>query len=156
MFQIEFIFIDLIQRMRGVGVKRKVRAEIREKMRNGASIHVLSDEYEVSIRTIYRILEEKYSIKRKRGRKNALTSREARNLIRKSRENPMLSASKLAKAVDVCVSTQTVRNILKRNQFRNKRVKRLESISASNKEKRLQFAQKHVTWGKKMEKSYFQ
>ena len=28
-------------------------------------------------------------------------------------------------------------------------MKRLESVSASNKEKRLQFAQKHVTWGKK-------
>ena len=82
--------------MRGVSVKRKVRAEIREKMRNGASVHALSDEYEVSVRTIYRILEEKYSVKRKRERKNALTSQEARNLIRKSRENPMLSASKLA------------------------------------------------------------
>jgi len=67
--------------MRGVSVKRKVRAEIREKMRNGASVHALSDEYEVSVCTIYWILEEKYSVKRKRGRKNALTSQEVCNLI---------------------------------------------------------------------------
>ena len=67
--------------MRGVGVKRKIRAEIREKMRNGASVHVLADEYELSVRTIYRIVSEVFSFERKRGRKSALTSRESWNLL---------------------------------------------------------------------------
>lgn len=118
-------------------------------MRNGASVHVLADEYELSVRTIYRIVSEVFSFERKRGRKSALTSRESWNLLRKSRENPMLSASKLAKAVNLSISTQTVRNILKKNRFRNKRVKHPELVSPVNKEKRLQFARKHVTWGKK-------
>ena len=53
--------------MRGVGVGRKDKAKIREKFRNGTPVHVLADEYSLSSRTIYRIIEEVYSKHRKRG-----------------------------------------------------------------------------------------
>ena len=129
-------------------MERKEKAKIKEKYRNGTSVHVLAEEYSLSFRTIYRILAETYSTKRKRGRKNVLTPAQRRSLVRKAHENPLLSAPQLAKSVGLTVSSQTIRNELHRNQFHNARLKPVEAISPKNKEKRLEFARKYITWTK--------
>lgn len=134
--------------MRGRGVKRKERAIIREKIRNGAKVHVLADEHHLSSRTIYRIISESRKVDKKKGRKNSLTSAQRRSLVRKSHEKPLLSAAELAKSLQLCVTPQTIRNELRRNEFRHERLKPIEAIRPENKEKRLAFARNYVTWTK--------
>jgi Mor family transcriptional regulator len=53
--------------MRGRGVKKKEKAEIREKFRNGAKVHVLAEEHHLSARTIYRIISETRRGNKKKG-----------------------------------------------------------------------------------------
>ena len=98
--------------MRGRGVKKKEKAIIREKIRNGANVHVLAEEHSLSARTIYRIISETRRGNKKKGRKNALTSAQRRSLIRKSHEKPLLSAAELAKSLQISVTPQTIRNKL--------------------------------------------
>ena len=134
--------------MRGRGVKKKEKAIIREKIRNGANVHVLAEEHSLSVRTIYRIISETRRGNKKKGRKNALTSAQRRSLIRKSHEKPLLSAAELAKSLQISVTPQTIRNELKRNEFRHEHLKPTEAIRPVNKEKRLVFARNYVTWTK--------
>jgi hypothetical protein len=134
--------------MRGRGVKKKEKAEIREKFRNGAKVHVLAEEHHLSARTIYRIISETRRGNKKKGRKNALTSAQRRSLVRKSHEKPLLSAAELAKSLHLPVTPQTIRNELKRNEFRHERLKPTEAIRPANMEKRLVFARNYVTWTK--------
>lgn len=86
--------------------------------------------------------------KKGRGRKSALTVRETREIVRKVKLNPFLSAPKLQKIIEddfeKVVSSQTVRNYIHREGLRARTPRKKPFISKTNKKKRLQFARKHV------------
>ena len=60
--------------MKGILVPPSRRAEIRELHRNGAPVRELAKKFDLHFATIYRILQEKRSKEKKRGRPQKLTS----------------------------------------------------------------------------------
>ena len=107
---------------------RRERARIREKRREGKTASELATEYGVHKATIYRILAEGLRVPRKRGRHTKLSQHQRRNLIRKARENPTKSASKLANLAGVSISATTCRRELARNAFRHEHFPLLQGI----------------------------
>lgn len=83
-----------------------------------------------------------------RGRKAKLTDRHHRIILREIKQKPKLSAPKLADSLfqndNIIVSPQTIRNVLHDKGYRGCVARKKPFISAKNKKKRLEYAQKYV------------
>ena len=82
--------------MKGKGCSRRERARIREKFREGKTVHELCEEYQLHKSTIYRILAERLWVPKKHGHPTKLSQHQHQNLIHKAHENPTNSAAQLA------------------------------------------------------------
>ena len=130
----------------GGRIAMKERAKMREAHRNGQKVVEIAEEFGVSKWAVYKILKEGKKKMKKRGRPSKLSKRERRELIQFVRCNPMMSATKIALATGLPVGERTVRRELARNSFHHVRIHLKHVLSVKHKEKRLEFARKHVTW----------
>ena len=132
--------------MRGKKVPLKIRAKIREEARNGVKSKEIMERYDIAKSTLYDILKEGKSSRKKRGRPTALSSAERRRMGHLVTQNPTLSSRDIAEALEDRVSSRTIQRELHRKDFRVKKIKKTQFLNPSHKEKRLAFAEKHVTW----------
>lgn len=83
-----------------------------------------------------------------RGQPKELSDREERVIIRKVKNNPKLSAPKLATEVlNECgkkVCPETIRRVIRRSGYNGRIARKKPYISEVNRKKRLQFAKEHV------------
>lgn len=87
------------------------------------------------------------SRKPRSGRPSKMSSRTRAQIIRSVKQNPKISAPKIAvnvaEATGVAISAQTVRNVLHSDDYHGRVARKKSFISAANKVKRLNFAVEH-------------
>ena len=132
--------------MKGIGVPLSECAKIHELHCNGTPMSDLMEKYHVHQATIYRILQEKTKVKRKRGRPRKLTNLQRLHIINKMHRNPKESANKLSYSFEFPVSAQTIRHELQKAGFTHKRIKPRKVLSEIHKEKWREFVISHITW----------
>ena len=121
--------------MKGILVPPSRRAEIRELHQNGTPVRKLAEKFDLRVATIYRILEEKRSKKKKRGRPQKLTSHQLLRLQTKFKRNPTESARTLADSITFPVSERTIRRELRKSGFHHKRLKPKKVLTKIHKQK---------------------
>lgn len=86
--------------------------------------------------------------KARTGRPRKLTAADERRIVHEVRKNPKINASSLAKYTEeyLCTSVtpQTIRNVLKKHDFRARSARKKPHISKKNRKLRLDFAKEHV------------
>lgn len=82
------------------------------------------------------------------GRPKILTDTTKRSIVRKIKDNPRMSAPKIADELrnnlQITVSDETVRNVLRENNYHGRTPRRKPLISETNRKKRLLFAKMHI------------
>lgn len=85
------------------------------------------------------------------GRPNVLSDTTNRLIVRKVKENPKISAAKIGDDVrnelNIKVSNETIRNVLRKNNFHCRVARNKPLISKKNKRLRLEFAKEHENKG---------
>lgn len=84
-----------------------------------------------------------------RGRKPILSTREVRQIVRKVKENPFVSAPKLSEMAGSefgkKIGPKSIQRILNNNEFHGRRPQKKPYISKKNQIKRLAYARKYVS-----------
>lgn len=132
--------------MQGKRLNRKTRALIRECHREGFKVAMIAKDFGVHIATIYRIIREGNKKPKKKGPPRLVTGRTRQKLLHIFRENPKISASKAASILGIRVSDRTIRRELRKAAFSCMKIRKTQVLTKIHKEKRLNFARKHVTW----------
>ena len=127
-------------------LSRYLRAQIREQARGGTSAHNLSEEYEIHISTVYRIIAEGSRLPRRRGRPPMTTAVQRRRLVAYVRQNPLSSAAAAARACGLSISGRSVRRILSLNSMVHLRIRPSLVLPPRILADRLAFARSHVSW----------
>ena len=91
-------------------------------------------------------LREKRRLSSKLGRKTTLTPRDLRAITREVKKSPTTTASSLKKSLKLTPTVRTIRNALKRQGYKRKKLLNKPSVTSKQKKMRLEFAEKHVTW----------
>jgi transposase len=124
----------------------KIKAKIRERRREGATAAAIASEFGVSKRSVHRAIAEPVKKERKRGRPTLMSRHERKVFVSKAREAPTESAKKIANSAGVSISSFTAQRELRRNSFRYSRVRVTELLKDEHREKRITFAENHVSW----------
>ena len=132
--------------MRGKKIELKIRAKIREEVRNGVKRKEIMQKYGVAKSTLSDILREGRSSRRKRGRPTLLSAVGQRKIGHLLKEDPTLSSRDLVEKLQETISARTMQRELHRKDFRVKKIKKTQLLNLSHTEKRLRFAEQHVTW----------
>lgn len=81
------------------------------------------------------------------GRPTLINEISKRSIVRKVKENPKISAPKIAnelqRELSISVSDETIRNVLRKNGYHGRVPRRKPLISEKNRIKRIQFAREH-------------
>lgn len=103
--------------------------------------------------TVYDIIkrcdnEDRIALMKSPGRPRKLTEHEERIILRKVKVNPKLSAPKLttevAREFGKVINPETVRRLLRENEYNGRVARRKPYISLCNKKKRLNFAEEYL------------
>jgi len=132
--------------MRGKKIELKIRAKIREEVRNGAKRKEIMQKYGIAKLTLSNIIREGRSSRRKRGRPTTLSAAGQQKIRHLLKEDPTLSSRNLVEKLQETISTQTMQRKLHQKDFHMKKIKKTQLLNLSHMEKRLQFAEQHVTW----------
>jgi len=132
---------------KGKAVNRYLRAKIRQKYEDGATIPELMKEFSMPRRTLQRICSERRDKPKPRGRPPKLSPSDSRRLLQQSRETPMKSARQLANLIRVSVSSRTIKRELKKKGFVSVKKRRNQRVSPQSAVKRLQFAKEQLPKG---------
>lgn len=85
------------------------------------------------------------------GRPKVVNPTQEREILREIKTNPIQSATEINKKLTISsnlqCSTETVRNILRKNNFNARTVRKKPFISQVNKKKRMDYAKKHLNKG---------
>jgi len=121
-------------------------------LEDGLSYRDISKKRNISIGEISKICRKHNvkSSKNKGGRPHKINEISARYICRNITSGKCDTANQIARmleqSVDIVVSPQTVRNVLKQKGFKAKFKTKKPAISAKNKRKRLEFANKYKYW----------
>lgn len=119
----------------------------------GKSVQELSEMFSLTRQTIYNILnrakkEDRLQPRLASGRPRKISERTERVLLRKVDGNPQIStrrlASELQKECGIAVSHETIRQVIKRNQYTSRVARKKPLLSSENIEKRLKFSRKYI------------
>jgi transposase len=135
---------------RGKTVHSSVKAKIREKKREGARASDIAKEFGIGKRTVYSIVAAPQKKEKKRGRPTLLSRHKRKVFTAKARETPTKSAKEIAYLVGASISARTAQRELRRNSFRYERTRVFHSLKEETRQKRVKFAEEHVTWPKEM------
>jgi transposase len=138
--------LNFFKMTKGKAIPLKMKAKMRERRREGASAAKIAIEFGVSVRSVHRAISEPLKKQRKRGRPSLMSGHERKVFAMKARESPTKSAKEIANAAGVSISAHTAQRELRRNSFRYLRQRLVQSLKEKNREKRVQFAEKHVAW----------
>ena len=97
-----------IEKMRGKKIALKIRAKIREEVRNGAKRKEIMEKYGIAKSTLSDIIREGRSSRRKRGRPTTLSAVGRRKIGHLLKEDPTLSSRDLVEKLQETISTQTM------------------------------------------------
>lgn len=82
----------------------------------------------------------------KRGRKQKLSSKDDRNIIRTWKGNPFVSARKIRDDLDLPVSAETVRRHLVNHNLYARSPRKVPLLKKKHEQARIEFAQEHKSW----------
>lgn len=125
-----------------------------DKENHPISFRKLADKYQLPRSTVFGIVKRykqngRIEDAKRAPRKPVLSERESREIVRKVKVNPFLSAPKLREEVKEefgkTVSTQTIRKCIRNAGLRARSARRKPLISKRNRVRRLNFARKHVS-----------
>lgn len=120
----------------------------------GRSADELSEMFSVSRRTVYNVInraekENRLELKQGGGRKNKISPRAERFILRKLAQNPKMSTRELATELEeelgVIVCHETVRQTIMKNKYSSRAARKKPLLSAANIEKRFSFAIRNVS-----------
>ena len=94
--------------MRGKKIELKIRAKIREEVRNGVKRKEIMQKYGVAKSTLSDIIREGRSSRRKRGRPTTLSAVGQRKIRHLLKEDPTLSSRDLVEKLQETISTRTM------------------------------------------------
>lgn len=124
-----------------------IRAKMRERHENGATIHEIVKEFQVSPRSVYRACCLHQSSPKPRGRPRILSPSDLRRLCSKARENATKSAKVLRDMQQLTCSVRTVQRALKKKGFTKVHIRKTPKIPETSVGKRLAFAKEHLPKG---------
>ena len=132
--------------------KRKVlstyeRCKIVEMRAAGSEICNLAKEFEVSERTIFRVLRKREAKKKPHHRPRVLTPHGRRKILAESRQNPTKSAKAIANSLGLSISDRTVQQVLRENTFVHVQRRKPDCISKMAMDKRITFTRTHLPKG---------
>ena len=126
---------------------RKVKICFQNNMKP-KEIHQL---YGFSLPTISRIKNGKLTSnpakKKKRGRPQKVSQKQARRLTRFAKKNPTMSSSDITKNLDLQINPSTTRRYLKKMNFKNKKIANKVPLNKKHMKQRLEFAKTHLENG---------
>lgn len=120
----------------------------------GKSGYAISKLLQVPMSTVYDIIarfehEERIEFIRPPGRPEKLSIQDKRLVLRMVRENPKVSAPKLATEINARnqtpISAQSIRQLIKKDGYHSRTARCKPLISKTNQEKRLEFAEKYIS-----------
>lgn len=153
-FYLRCLFDELVVvRQAGTMSRKQISLDIRNLVirdrKNGVSFRKIAKKYLISVGAVQHIWKKykthgivaNYSGK---GRKRATTSRDDIRIVRMIKKNPKLSSRNIVEAMNLTVSSRTVRRRLKEHGLKNVFAPKRPFINKRNKKKRLEFAKKYI------------
>lgn len=131
----------------------EVREIIINNFKNGKSYRQISEIVNRSVSTIQDIIkryvkENRLENKARKANNKIFNQHDERWILRKIKENPMLSAPKLSvivkKYLEKEVCSETIRRVLRKNGFHGRIARNKPFINERNRKKRLEFAKKYI------------
>ena len=132
---------------RGKNISPYVKAKIREKKREGATNCELMALFQVSLRTVQRACNHSQSKRKLKGRPCALTSSDRRRLVTQARQNPTKTSAEHAHLLGIPISSCTIHQELRKQNFSSVRVQKTIRLSPAAIEKCLTFARENFPKG---------
>ena len=120
------------------------RCKIVEMFESGVPVREIASQHNVSVRSVYRVLKEKRTGKKKKGRPTCLSPHQCRKLVAEIRQNPSKSSRDLKEKLGISASVRTIQRELRRKSFVHVRKRKTPRISAAAKAKRVAFAKAYL------------
>lgn len=144
------------------GCRKETTLEIRELIINhfkeGKSVRKIAEICKRGRSTVHDIIQKykhegRLKNKKRSGRPPILTEQDKRTIIRKIKQNPKLSAPKIATELEIGtgikVNPETVRNVLRKANYHGRTARRKSYINERNRKRRLVFAKTCIHYDKK-------